>query len=275
MNSILLYLGGSSAVSIYGILSNAGDVVLQLMYGTTDSLQPAISYNWGAGHQQRVKSIASCGIIASALISLTGMILMLTLPQTIVLLFLKDSHSELLFLASTALRIYSLTYLTRWFGFAIQSLLVALEKPLPASVLSIAYSLAIPIALLPALWRLKLTGIWLNTPLTSLLVSLLALFFLSRLLKKSHKPAHKWSKIVPPPPKGASSFPHKRCNSRDNQQLSLKQKIYSARFIVVLLRRLITQTPAILSITKHPPPKRRVLNLERLPTTPFSSDMAR
>ena len=42
MNMALLYLGGSDAVVIYGVLMYCGDVVQPLLFGVCDSLQPAI-----------------------------------------------------------------------------------------------------------------------------------------------------------------------------------------------------------------------------------------
>ena len=51
MNMVLLQLGGASAVSVYGILMYADGIILQLMYGMCDSLQPAVGYNWGAARR--------------------------------------------------------------------------------------------------------------------------------------------------------------------------------------------------------------------------------
>ena len=177
MNIVLLNMGGSIAVSVYGVLMYAGDTIQQLLYGTCDGMQPAIGYNWGANHIGRVKSLFKCCVIACAVISVGGTIFMAVFPDTIVALFVQENEKELLTMAAYALQLYSLTFLTRWFGFAVQSVLVTLERPLPATILSLANALGIPIALLPILWPLKLDGLWMNTPITSLLVSLLALIF--------------------------------------------------------------------------------------------------
>lgn len=47
MNAVLLRVGGQNAVSIYGILMYADGLIQPLLYGACDSLQPAVSYNWG------------------------------------------------------------------------------------------------------------------------------------------------------------------------------------------------------------------------------------
>ncbi len=44
-----------------------------------------------------------------------------------------------------ALQLFSLTYLTRWFSFATQSYLLAIEKPLPASLISVSTALFFPV----------------------------------------------------------------------------------------------------------------------------------
>lgn len=183
MNVVLLNIGGSIAVSAYGVLMYIGDTIQQLLYGTCDGMQPAIGYNWGACSLDRVKALFKCCITACAVISIGGTVLMYAVPDAIVSLFVQAGEKELLTMSARALQIYGLTYLTRWFGFAVQSLLVTLERPLPATILSVANALFIPIILLPILWPLKLNGLWLNTPVTSLLVSILALIFYLRAKK--------------------------------------------------------------------------------------------
>lgn len=183
MNVILLKMGGSMAVSVYGVIVYVGDTLQQLLYGTCDGMQPAIGYNWGAGSVYRVKCLMKCSMTACAVISVTGTVLMLAIPETIVSMFLQDGEQELLTMSAYALRIYGLTYLTRWFSFAVQSFLTALEVPLPATILSVSTALIVPIALLPVLWGLKLNGIWLNAPITALLVAILALVFYRKMCR--------------------------------------------------------------------------------------------
>ncbi|MGF7143869.1 putative MATE family efflux protein [Anaerotaenia torta] len=184
MNIVLLRLGGHGAVSVYGILMYAGDMFQQLLYGTCDSLQPAIGYNWGAGNRKRVKAIAKCCLIASAVISIGGALIMLLFPDPIVSLFLKGNEKDLLTMSIRGLQLYSLTYLTRWFGFAIQSFLIALDKPFPAAALSVANAFIFPVILLAVMWPLQLDGVWLNTPVTSAIVSILAVIILIRMGRK-------------------------------------------------------------------------------------------
>ena len=181
MNAVLLRAGGQNALNVYGVLMYAGDIVQQLLYGACDSLQPAIGYNWGAGQVGRVKSIIKCCMAAGAAISVGGAAVMLLFPRQITQLFLSEGGSDLVAMSIHALRLFSLAYLTRWFGFAVQSFLIALDKPLPATVLSLANAFVFPVGLIVVLWPLGLDGLWLNVPITSTLVAGIALAILLRM----------------------------------------------------------------------------------------------
>ena len=79
-------------------------------------------------------------------------------------LFLPDGDAAFMAESLTALRIFALTYLTRWFSFAAQSYMLAVGNALPASLLSVANALVFPVLLVVLLSPLGLTGLWLNFP---------------------------------------------------------------------------------------------------------------
>ena len=174
MNAILVRLGGESAVSVYGVLMYAEGFIQPLLYGMCDSLQPAVGYNWGAQKYSRVRAIEKCCFTASAVVSLLSVAAIGLLPEQITHLFMPGAAQEVFQLSVGALRLFSLTYLTRWFSFATQSYMLAIEKPLPASLISVSTALIFPVVLIAVLWPLGLTGIWLNFAGTSLLAALLA-----------------------------------------------------------------------------------------------------
>ena len=175
LNMILVRLGGETAVSVYGILMYAEGFIQPLLYGMCDSLQPAVGYNWGAGQLSRVRAIEKCCFAASGVVSLAAAVAMALLPGQIAALFVADGAHDVLAMATGALRLFSLTYVTRWFSFATQSYMLAIEKPLAASAISVSFALVFPVVLIVALWPLGLTGIWLNFAGTSALAGVLSL----------------------------------------------------------------------------------------------------
>ena len=184
MNAVLLRMGGQNAVSIYGILMYADGFIQPLLYGCCDSLQPAVSYNWGARNLQRIRAIERYCFSAAAAISLLSAVVLFAFPGAVTTLFLSDMDAAFLDAAQTAIRLFALTYLTRWFSFAAQSLMTAVERAMAASVISTSTALFFPVALIIVLWPLGLTGIWLNFAATALLAGLLSAVLLLRFFKR-------------------------------------------------------------------------------------------
>lgn len=180
LNAILVRVGGELAVSVYGVLMYTEGFIQPLLYGMCDSLQPAVGYNLGAGKFRRVRAIEKCCFSASAVVSLLSVALMFLMPETISLLFIPDADAEALSMTAGALRLFALTYVTRWFSFATQSFMLAIEKPKEASMISVSTALIFPVILIILLWPLGLTGIWLNFAGASLLAGILAFIILYR-----------------------------------------------------------------------------------------------
>lgn len=180
MNIALLRLGGENAVSVYGVLMYVGETIQSFLYGVCDSLQPAVGYNWGADSRERVRAIERCCFTASALISLASVALMFFLPGELSALFTGGGNAAFLEMAVPAMQIFSFSFMTRWFSFAVQSYMTAVSKSTYAAALSLSTAFVFPLILLAVLWPLGLTGIWLNFPLTYLLAGILAGVFLLR-----------------------------------------------------------------------------------------------
>ena len=76
--------------------------------------------------------------------------------------------------------------------------MLAVEKPLSASLISVSTALLFPMLLVAALWPLGLTGIWLNFPGTSLLAGVMAFVILRRERASLNRP----DEDVPEPAEG-------------------------------------------------------------------------
>ncbi len=185
LNTILLRVGGQTAVSVYGILMYVEGFIQPLLYGMCDSLQPAVSYNWGACDRKRVGAIERCCFTASAVVSLVSALVIFVFPGQLAVIFIGETSSAYFAIAVAALRFFALTYLTRWFSFAVQSYMLAVGNAVGATVISLSVALLFPVILIVALWRLGLTGIWLNFAGTSLLAGVLAAFVMVRFQRNS------------------------------------------------------------------------------------------
>ena len=66
--------------------------------------------------------------------------------------------------------------------------MLAIEKPLPASVISVSTALIFPVILIIVLWPLGLTGIWINFAGTAFLAAILSLGILLKMRHELMKP---------------------------------------------------------------------------------------
>ncbi len=183
MNTTLLRVGGEAsgetAVAAYSVLMYASDIVQPMLYGMSDSVAPAVGYNWGANRLDRVRALTKCSFVACMAVSVLGTLAMFTLPAYIVPIFVSQAEEPALFaMAVAAMRLFCLSYLFRWCGFAVQGFYSAIEKPLPASILSVSSAMVLPILFIFLLSPLGLDGLWLNLPATSLAVMVMALVML-------------------------------------------------------------------------------------------------
>ena len=199
MNFLLVRLGGEIAVSIYGVLMYVEGFIQPLLYGMCDSLQPAVGYNWGAGALSRVKSIERYCYTAGAVVSVVSAILIFLVPEPIAGIFLEDVNATVLADTACALRLFSFTYLTRWFSFATQSFMLAIERAGAATLISVSTALIFPVLLVAVFWPLGLTGLWLNFAGTSLLAGGLAAVIMLRFRRDWRKLAREESPSIGEP----------------------------------------------------------------------------
>lgn len=176
--------GGTTAVAVYAVLMYSSDLCWPLLYGISDSLSPAIGYNWGAESYDRVKNIAKCAYIGTATVGLVSTAFLFFFPGTVASWFANAEDVLLLKESTHAIRLFCFAYLFRWFAVTTQGLLSAIEKPISATLMSVATALVFPLIILGALWKLGLDGIWINFVGVNALASVLGIFLLIRVIKE-------------------------------------------------------------------------------------------
>ncbi|PWM46480.1 MAG: MATE family efflux transporter [Clostridiales bacterium] len=184
MNVFLLRMGGTAAISTYGVLMYADSFVQPILYGLCDSLQPAVGYNWGANNYNRIKSIERICFSVCAVLSLLMTIGMLLAKTSIVDIFVRAEDTALVTMAVNALSIFAFAYLTRWISFATQSYMSAVGKAGYATIISVSMAFIFPVIFIFSLSFMGLQGLWLNLPLTSLMAAIMSVIILFRFKKK-------------------------------------------------------------------------------------------
>ena len=177
--------GGTTAVAVYAVLMYASDLCWPLLYGISDSISPAIGYNWGAKNYGRVKKIAGCAYIGTAVVGLISTAFLFFFPSTVASWF-TSAEDVLLFQESThAIRLFCFAYVFRWFVVTTQGFLSAIEKPALATIMSISTALVFPVIILGALWVFELDGIWVNFVGVNAFSAILGILLLTRVKKET------------------------------------------------------------------------------------------
>ncbi len=190
MNSALIRLGGQTAVATYSVMMYAGAVIEPMLYGMSDSVQPAIGYNWGAGSLDRVRDITKVNFTVCGLVSIVCTAVICLFPGPLTRIFVDSGDTALLEMSLHAIPLYGLSFLFGWFGFAVQGFFAAIERPLPATILSVCRAMVFPILLIWGLSFLGLDGLWLNSLGTAFLAVVLAVIMLLRVQKTMKQTIH-------------------------------------------------------------------------------------
>ena len=134
------------------------------LFGMADSLQPAISYCYGAGLMDKVKAIFRRIILGAVVLSVASLLFMMFAGQYVAPLFVKPEDTELLKVSIIGMKLFSLSYLTGWVDMCFSSYFTALERPGRSLLTSFFGTLVFPVGALFLLTpTLKLNGVWLSS----------------------------------------------------------------------------------------------------------------
>lgn len=89
INVILLRMAGDLSIAAFSVVLYIDSIVHSLIYGLSDSLQPAISYNLGAKNHKRIHALMRLCYLASFLISLVFSLWIFFGGESAVLLFVQ------------------------------------------------------------------------------------------------------------------------------------------------------------------------------------------
>ena len=182
-NFFLLKYGGTTGLAAFSVVMYVDSIIGMLTFGMCDSLQPAISYCYGAELMEKVKAIFKRIIFGAVVLSLASMLFMMFVGQYVAPLFVKPEDTELLAVSIVGMKLFSLSYLTGWVDMCFSSFFTALERPVRSLLTSFFGTLVFPIGflfILSPIWQLN--GVWL-TPLVSCTASAVLTVILALTMK--------------------------------------------------------------------------------------------
>lgn len=167
-NSTLQIYGGDLYVGIMTVINSIREVISMPVSGITNSAQPVLGFNYGAGKYKRVRSgIKFMSIVCIAYTTVAWAVLYV-FPEFFIHIFNQDP--ELTQAAVPALHVYYFGFFTMSLQFAGQSVYVGLGKSKQAVFFSLLRKavIVIPLTLLlPNLFSLGTMGVFLAEPISN------------------------------------------------------------------------------------------------------------
>lgn len=176
LNLFLLHYGGTTAVAAFSVVMYADSLIGMMSFGICDSLQPAISYCYGAKLYDRMKEIWKRILSAMVLLSILSFLFLFFIGPYTTKLFVQKNDIELLKTSITAIKLFSFSYLVGWIDTCFSSLFTALECPIRSLLISLFGTLLFPIlfvTLLTAIYGLN--GIWLTETVAAIASGIITL----------------------------------------------------------------------------------------------------
>ena len=185
MNSFLLYYGGAVGVAAYSIVMYIESLIVPMLFGMIDAVQPVFSYNYGAKNNKRIMTFFKITCTVALSISIVTMIIIFVFPDFLVRMFSSESDIAVIDMAKKALLLYAPSYLFTWFIMTVSGVLTGLEKATESIVLMSAESIILP--LFSTLVLTQLIGVYgiFITPTISGAVSIVVSIILWRKCIKS------------------------------------------------------------------------------------------
>ncbi len=175
VNGMLLYLGGGIAVAAYAITLYINSLLVAMLYGIQDAMQPAVSYNYGARKMDRVFKLFqwNCGVALA--LSLSCMSTMLIFPETLVGMFANEADTEIQDIAQTALLLSAPAYLFIWYSMVTSAFLTGLDKPKESLIITAFRAVLFPLAsLLIMPYFMGINGIFITAAVSAALTCTVA-----------------------------------------------------------------------------------------------------
>ena len=173
INQGLKRYGGDLAIGAFGIVNRLVFVVVMIVLGLNQGMQPIAGYNFGARQYSRVTRVLKLTIIGATVVTTTGFILGMIVPELIVSIFTSDM--ELINLSAEGFRIVVMFFPIVGFQMVASNFFQSIGMAGKAIFLSLTRQMLI---LVPCLLILPhfygQMGVWASMPVSDLLASLIA-----------------------------------------------------------------------------------------------------
>lgn len=183
-NIQLMKYVGNGGVIAFGVIMYVSFVFVGCYLGFSVGTTPIIGYNYGAKNTVELKSVFRKSLLFIGIAAAVMTTLSVSLARPLAMIFVSHDQT-LLDLSTTALRIFSVSFIISGFNIYASAFFTALNNGLISAAISMARTLVFQIAavfVMPLL--LGVNGIWSATVFAELLSLVLSIVFLVKFAKR-------------------------------------------------------------------------------------------
>lgn len=176
-NMQLMKYAGENGVAAYGVLMYVSMIFIAAFIGYTIGTAPVISYHYGAGNHDELKSLLKKSLIIVSVFSLGMLILGEVLARPLSVIFV-GYDTELLSLTLKGFAIFSFSFLFSGFAIYGSGFFTALNNGLISAVISFLRTLVFQVAailILPLIWGID--GIWISIVVAEVMATAVTILF--------------------------------------------------------------------------------------------------
>jgi len=169
--------GGDYSIGAYGIIGSIGMLVVMVVLGLTQGMQPIVGFNYGSKQYKRVTDTLILTIIWASIISFIGFFGSMIFPKAIARAFTTDQ--TLISVTTHGMRITMAVFFVVGFQITVSSFFQYIGKAKTAIFLSLSRQVLflIPLLLILPLFY-GLDGVWVALPASDLLATIITTFIL-------------------------------------------------------------------------------------------------
>lgn len=179
LNRQLIRYGGDMAVGAYGITNTYGSLIVMLLLGICQGMQPIVGYNYGAGQNGRLKATYLLTLKTNLIVGFIGMALAIVIPGWILRAFTTDA--ELIKIGIPAMRYMNVMMIFIAFTITNSQFFQSIDKPWIAITTSLSRQVIFLIPMMfivptifVSLGKDGLTGVWMSCTICDVMGAVLA-----------------------------------------------------------------------------------------------------
>lgn len=177
MNTSLQKYGGDMAIGAYGIINSVATLVVMLIIGLCQGMQPIVGYNYGANQLIRMRKAYQLTVFVATVFTALGFLSVEFFPEYISRAFTQDQ--ELINVSANGLRTVLLAFPIVGFQIVTTNFFQSIGMASKSIFLSLSRQVLflIPLVLyFPHLWGLN--GVWLASPVADSIATVVTIVLL-------------------------------------------------------------------------------------------------